>query len=379
MPRKTGKRSDYSGYRVSSFPVRHRNKVPFYPMLSLDLEIRAMMTEIHRLDTELGSYLLSGQDYYDLALDAYSSNTHWSTKIEGNRMTFEEVKKLATEFTNGTVKESPNGPNQEILNHLGFLFHDELGLPWNIETALYVHGYLMKGVSDIEPGVIRSESVSVQGSDGTEFFIACPVSSIDEELSSLMDWVNTSPFGDIVTATLFFHEFESIHPFLDGNGRTGRVLFQTLLKQLGLDNCDLCKFEEKMLSDPVTYYNLMSYTDLVGNYTPLVRYVTESLLEAYEEAVDTFSKKDVLRDIDENTRCIVSNARNFGPFTVREASEWVHLSEAKVKKTLDDLVDGDILIKEGRTRSMRYVFMDPFRDIRESVSKENPFNIKEEE
>ena len=379
MPRKTGKRSDYSGYRVSSFPVRHRKKVPFYPMLSLDLEIRAMMTEIHRLDTELGSYLLSGQDYYDLALDAYSSNTHWSTKIEGNRMTFEEVKKLATEFTNGTVKESPNGPNQEILNHLGFLFHDELGLPWNIETALYVHRYLMKGVSDIEPGVIRSESVSVQGSDGTEFFIACPVSSIDEELSSLMDWVNTSPFGYIVTATLFFHEFESIHPFLDGNGRTGRVLFQTLLKQLGLDNCDLCKFEEKMLSDSVTYYNLMSYTDLVGNYTPLVRYVTESLLEAYEEAVDTFSKKDVLRNMDENTRCIVSNARNFGPFTVRKASEWVHLSEAKVKKILDDLVDGDILMKEGRTRSMRYVFMDPFRDIKESVSKENPFNIKEEE
>ena len=379
MPRKTGKRSDYSGYHVSSFPVRHRKKVPFYPMLSLDLEIRAMMTEIHRLDTELGGYLLSGRDYYDLALDAYSSNTHWSTKIEGNRMTFEEVRKLATEFTNGRVRESPNGPNQEILNHLGFLFHDELGLPWNVDTALYVHGYLMKGVSDIEPGILRNEAVSVKGSDGTEYFIACPVSSIDEELSSLMDWVNTSPFGDIVTATLFFHEFESIHPFLDGNGRTGRVLFQTLLKQLGLYNCDLCKFEEKMLSDPITYYNLMSYTDLVGNYTTLVRYVTESLLEAYEEAVDTFSKKDVLRDMDENARRIVSNARDSGQFTVREASEWVHLSESKVKMILEELVDGGILIKEGRTRSMRYVFMDPFRDIRESVSKENPFNINKEQ
>ena len=105
----------------------------------------------------------------------------------------------------------------------------------------------------------------------------------------------------------------------------------------------------------------------------------ESLLEAYEEAVDTFSKKDVLRDMDENARRIVSNARDSGQFTVREASEWVHLSESKVKMILEKLVDGGILMKEGRTRSMRYVFMDPFRDIRESVSKENPFNINKEQ
>ncbi len=126
-----------------------------------------------------------------------------------------------------------------------------------------------------------------------ELFIACPRGSVETELRSLMDWVNTSPFGDIVTATLFFHEFESIHPFEDGNGRTGRALFQALLKQLGLPNCDLCRFEEEMLSDTATYYDLLAYTDSTGNYIPLVRYVSESILCAYREAVDEFSNRDL--------------------------------------------------------------------------------------
>ena len=107
----------------------------------------------------MGKYLLSGQDYYDLVLDAYSSNIHWSTKIEGNRMTLEEVKSLATEFTTGRIKESPNGPNQEILNHLGFLFNDELKLPWDIDTALDVHRYLRRDPGGVKQGGKRNEEV----------------------------------------------------------------------------------------------------------------------------------------------------------------------------------------------------------------------------
>ena len=362
----SSKKGDYSGYMVTSFPVRHRRKMPFYPMLSLDLEIRNAIRDIHAMDSELGGFLLSGKDYYDLVLDAYASNTHWSTKIEGNRMTFDEVRTLATEFTSGNTPESPNGPTQEILNHLGFLFRDELDVPWTVETTLYVHEYLMRGVGDIEPGVIRDRDVSVRGSDGTEFFIACPASSVSEELTSLVDWANTSHFGDIVTATLFFHEFESIHPFLDGNGRTGRVLFQALLRQLGLDNCNLCKFEEKMLSDATTYYNLMSYTDLIGNYTPLVRYVVESLRDAYAEAVVSFSGKDLLRGMDLNTRFVASKAREAGMFTIGEACQWMPLGEARTRRILEGLVDAGVLVKEGRTRSMRYVFMDPFEGVRTS-------------
>ena len=356
---------DYSRYKVDGYPVRHKEKVPFYPMLSLSQDVRQMMREIREMDRYLDDLILSGSDYEDLVLDAYASNIHWSTKIEGNRLTMDEVRELTRRYSNGEMKESPKGPVQEILNHLGSMFSQGLfKQPWTMETVVDVHRILMKGVGQTEPGRIREVEVSVTDADGFEYFIPCPAINVTRELCSLVDWANNSPFGEIVTATLFFHEFESIHPFEDGNGRTGRVLFQMLLRELGLKNCELCKFEESLLSDQETYYNLLAYTDKTGNYTPLVTYVTESLLHAYSEALDVFSEKDRLRGMEENTRRIALMAKDVGSFTLQDATTWVSIGESALKKKLDDLVDAGILHKEGRTRSMRYVFSDPFADLR---------------
>ena len=356
---------DYSRYKVDGYPVRHKEKVPFYPMLSLSQDVRQMMREIREMDRSLDDLILSGSDYEDLVLDAYASNIHWSTKIEGNRLTMDEVRELTRRYSNGEMKESPKGPVQEILNHLGSMFSQGLfKQPWTMETVVDVHRILMKGVGQTEPGRIREVEVSVTDADGFEYFIPCPAINVTRELCSLVDWANNSPFGEIVTATLFFHEFESIHPFEDGNGRTGRVLFQMLLRELGLKNCELCKFEESLLSDQETYYNLLAYTDKTGNYTPLVTYVTESLLHAYSEALDVFSEKDRLRGMEENTRRIALMAKDVGSFTLQDATAWVSIGESALKKKLDDLVDAGILHKEGRTRAMRYVFSDPFADLR---------------
>ena len=356
---------DYSRYKVDGYPVRHKEKVPFYPMLSLSQDVRRMMREIREMDRSLDDLILSGADYEELVLDAYASNIHWSTKIEGNRLTMDEVRELTRRYSNGEMKESPKGPVQEILNHLGSMFSQGLfKQPWTMETVVDVHRILMKGVGQTEPGRIREVEVSVTDADGFEYFIPCPAINVTRELCSLVDWANNSPFGEIVTATLFFHEFESIHPFEDGNGRTGRVLFQMLLRELGLKNFELCKFEESLLSDQETYYNLLAYTDKTGNYTPLVTYVTESLLHAYSEALDVFSEKDRLRGMEENTRRIALMAKDVGSFTLQDATAWVSIGESALKKKLDDLVDAGILHKEGRTRSMRYVFSDPFADLR---------------
>ena len=356
---------DYSRYKVDGYPVRHKEMVPFYPMLSLSQDVRRMMREIREMDRSLDDLILSGADYEELVLDAYASNIHWSTKIEGNRLTMDEVRELTRRYSNGEMKESPKGPVQEILNHLGSMFSQGLfKQPWTMETVVDVHRILMKGVGQTEPGRIREVEVSVTDADGFEYFIPCPAINVTRELCSLVDWANNSPFGEIVTATLFFHEFESIHPFEDGNGRTGRVLFQMLLRELGLKNCELCKFEESLLSDQETYYNLLAYTDKTGNYTPLVTYVTESLLHAYSEALDVFSEKDRLRGMEENSRRIALIAKDIGSFTLQDATAWVSIGESALKKKLDDLVDAGILHKEGKTRAMRYVFSDPFADLR---------------
>lgn len=361
-------KEDYSRYRVERYPVRHREKNPFSPQFTLNMRMRRMMNEIRKMDSELGEFMLSEGDYMALANEAYASNIHWSTKIEGNRMTMEEVRELTRKYTSGEARESPVGPVQEILNHMGPMFSDSLfGMPWSVETVKNVHFILMKGVGQTEPGVFRNVDVSVTDPSGFEYFIACPHTNVEKELERLVDWMNNSPLDEFATATAFFHEFESIHPFEDGNGRTGRVLFQAILRELGLRNCGLCKFEEELLSNTRTYYDLLAYTDLTANYTPLIHYVVESLHVAYEEAVDTFSKKDRLHDMEENTRKLALKAKETGSFSFQDACGWIPLGEASVRSRLDTLVDLGILGKEGKTRGMRYVFLDPYRDLRKEI------------
>jgi Fic family protein len=362
---------DYSVYRPEGYPVRHKKKVPFGPSLRMEGRYRGIVQKIRVLDNMLGEMVLSAADYLDLVNEAYASNIHWSVKIEGNDLPLKEVLRLTTLFTSGKYKgESAGGPQQEILNHLySYVLKGRFSLPWSAETMKDVHSMLLGNTgTDCLLGKFREAPVSIVGADGFEYFIACPPGSVSAEVDSLLEWLSTSPYDEIITSTLFFHEFESIHPFQDGNGRTGRTLFQILLQELGLKNSKLCKFEQKLLDPSETYYSLLAYTDAIGDYAPLIMYFAESLLSAYEEAFAAFEKKDLIRNMDESSKMIVRRAKKEGRFTLSDACGWgPGLSEQTIRHKLNALIDMGLLEKRGNTRSTVYMFRDPFRDILEKV------------
>jgi len=358
---------DYSRFKPAGYPVRHRRKVPFNPQISLDIGYRRTVARIRELDRELGSFMLSGEAYLDMVNEAYSENIHWSTKIEGNRLSLEQVRHLTKRFTAGESMESRHGPEQEIINHLYSFFDSRLfEYPWTVETVLGVHALLMEGVNeDVVAGSIRTEEVAVVGSDGTEFFIACPPGSIPEELESLLEWLRYSPYDEIATSAIFFHGYESIHPFKDGNGRTGRTLFQVLLQELGLRNCKLCRFEKEMLSDTETYYDLLAYTDSTGVYTQLVYYMADALLRAYEEAVVAFREKDILKGLDDNSKALCQFAKKRRTFTLKDATAELSFigGEQSVRARINRLCGLGLIESIGRTRGQRYRFNDPLEKL----------------
>ena len=183
-----------------------------------------------------------------------------------------------------------------------------------------------------------------------------------EELSSLLEWVNRrcGVYFPIVGAAVFFHEFESIHPFEEGNGRTGRTLFHLLLEELGLPNSRYCKVEKYLIQDPELYYRILGWTDHKGSYLELVDYFTDALLLSYREAVKTLSEKDLLtHDLDEISRRLLVQARRTpGWFSVREASAWIGgRSDQTIRSHLNGLVMRGALRAVGETRSRRYRFV----------------------
>ena len=364
---------NYGAYQPKGYPVKHRRKVPFRPNVVLDSRYRTIIKEIRECDSTLEGFILGADAYFELLNDAYSSNVHWSVRLEGNDLPLDEVKKLTTLFTKGEISEEKrSGPQQEILNHLhSYIVKNLFKRPWSINTLRNVHEMLMRGTGASEsPGIFRKKEAVVSDNEGFEYFIACPAVHIEEEAESLAGWIEISPYDELITSVLFFHEFESIHPFDDGNGRTGRTLFQILLQELGLKNCKLCKFEQEMLKSSGTYYNLLAYTDDTGDYGPLIMYTAESLLRAYRDAVKSFREKDRLKDMDESSRIMARNAKSVRSFTIQDAAKWVpSLGEQTLRNKANELVAMGILDKEGKTRAMRYSFRDPFKEIKDDVGK----------
>jgi Fic family protein len=362
MPDNYNKKLDYSKFRPVGYPVRHRQKISFQPMVSVPPEYRNMVRRIRDLDHELGTLLLGSEDYMRTAIGSCSDNIFQSIKFEGSRISKEQVMERVESFMNGPSEQSTEGSG-EIFNQLQSYFSDDEDLPWNMDTVKKIHRNLMGNSPD--SGIFRIEDMSVPGADETEYLLACPPQNIQLEMESLIEWLNSSPYDEIVTATVFFHEFESIHPFLRGSGKTGRAIFRCLLKNMGLSNCGMCRYEEEILSDRETYYNLLAYTDATGSYSALIMYITESLFSAYGKILSELRELDRSDSLDGDSRIIIRKAKEMDSFSLQEASSWLpKLGYQTLRKRIDDLIEFGILEKNGKTKSLRYSYSDPLKNVK---------------
>jgi Fic family protein len=365
--------AEYAHVRVL-YPVRHRRKVPFNPSILAPPRFAERMLELQGLDRELDRFVIPRRDILKLASDAFSSNIHFSSKVEGNPLTLEEVSRVASDPFRGRVPEPLDESEREIVNHLiAFLDPQVFALPWSLDKVAEVHAILMGGLGEVAiPGMLRTSRSSVVSDQGQETFVTCPPEHIKEEMESLLNWLNASgpALHPIVAASIFFHEFESIHPFDDGNGRTGRVLFHGYLQTHGLGNVNACKVEAELLQDPEFYYRVLGWTDQSGQYQEFLDFVTDALSSAYHNAVQSFREKDVLATgSSETTRRILEMARHETDwFSAHDATLWVpNVSEQTIRNHLNILVRKEVLESTGKTRAKVYRFSASLRTALEFV------------
>lgn len=362
-------------YHPKYTPVRHKRKVPFSPSLEVSAEFALRSQHIRELDFELDRYILTEKDYAESVIEAYSSNIHWSTKIEGNPLSEEEVKRLTRATMSGGNIEKRAGPSHEIINHLLVMTREEaLTHWWDKDFLCGLHEILLQDTgSRTKTGGYREVQAVIE-EGGEEVFIACPPGSIEEEMQSLLDWVNhrASAYDVLVAATLFFHEFESIHPFEDGNGRLGRTLFHMYLVSHGLRKSNLCKIDAEILGDMRQYYSLLAYTDESGDYQPLVEAFSRAVLRGYEKTMESLSQQDLLSsDLDETSKRLILRARQRNDwFNVKEAVEWAdEVGEQTVRNKLNGMAEMGVLEKKGRTKGQKFRFRTPFSEIRKSADR----------
>lgn len=203
-----------------------------------------------------------------------SINLEWtynSNGIEGNTLTLRETQVVLEGITVGgkSLKE-----HLEAINHeQAILFLDDLIkdkepiTEWNIKN---IHQLVLKEIDDDNAGKYRDENVKIKGATHIppDYLI---VPELMEKL--IINYENWKKYHPIIRAALLHGELVKIHPFVDGNGRTSRLVMNLSLMNSGY--LPVIVKKEKRLE----YYNALDKAHITGDYTDFVKLVNELEIE----------------------------------------------------------------------------------------------------
>jgi Fic family protein len=292
-----------------------------------------------------------------LQMDARARNTHSSTAIEGNPLTLEQVRAVEEGRAVPAVAERSR---REVVNYLAGLRHIEKRADRQTisrRDILELHRIVAGGVMDQgEPGRFRTMRVRVGP------YVPPPPEEVPRLVSEFLSWWNrdSSALSPILSSAIVHYRFEAIHPFADGNGRTGRALALWELYRRGFDTHHIFSVDEFYCEDRSRYYGALQAVRRRGeDLTSWLEYTAEGLamtLQRVWTRIQRFTaqsrgKKLILRPRQEQ---LLEHLRDQGPLTPREIWNALGVSRQGAMDLINPLVEAGLVIREGTRKSGRY-------------------------
>lgn len=214
-----------------------------------------------------------------------------SSQIEGTQATLRDVATFeATSITNRPADVAEICNYVTALNHARAMIADSAGLPLSARLLCDVHRILIRGLrgADKLPGEIRRSQNWIGGTrPGNARFVPPPHDEVAPALAALEKWLHADdPLPPLIKAGLAHVQFETIHPFLDGNGRIGRMLITLLVEHWGLLDQPLLYLSLAFKRRQQDYYDRLSAVRTEGDWEGWTAFFLECVAEAAEDAVD---------------------------------------------------------------------------------------------
>lgn len=215
-----------------------------------------------------------------------------SSQIEGTQATLEDV-------FDPMLDENANRDVIAVINYIKateFAVKRLEELPICNRLIREVHAVLMAGVRGQEksPGEFRHSQNWIGGYDSTlktARYIPPNVSDMVFSMSELEKYINAEDDLDIlIRSGLIHYQFETIHPFLDGNGRVGRMLITLFLIDKGLLKSPVLYISYFLKRNRIEYYDRLSEIRKGGNYEQWIKFFLQAVLESAEDATLTIDQ-----------------------------------------------------------------------------------------
>ena len=293
-----------------------------------------------------------------LQKDTRTRNTHSSTAIEGNPLTLEQVRAVEEGREVAAVAARAK---REVVNYFAALRFVEKHAGQKAmthEDILRLHRIIAGDVMDQgTAGRYRTMGVRVGR------YVPPPAQDVSGLMFELLDWWNNRSAGlsPVLSSAILHYRFEAIHPFADGNGRTGRALALWELYRRGFDTHHIFSVDEFYWEDRPRYYAALDAARREGeDLSGWLEYAAEGLhlvLERVWTRVQKFSAgasraKLVLRPKQEH---LLQLLRDHKSMTPQEIWDALGVTKQGAMKLMQPLLDADLVRRVGTRKTGRYI------------------------
>jgi Fic family protein len=285
---------------------------PFEPCFSITNSITADLTVIERARGFLEAAKLSEEWLLQMGHRALVLEAHHTTHIEGTRLTLDQARRL---LEGETVENVDPDDARELLNYRAAfdLVSDYLAGGEEITEGLIreIHKRLVEGVRGGQggPGEYRKvQNYVVNSATGKVIYTPPPAGDVPELMRQLVDWLNRpSEVHPVLTSGIAQFQLVHIHAFVDGNGRTSRLLSTLCLYRAGYDFKRLFTISEYYDRDRQAFYGALQGVrqagmDMTGWLEFFVKGLSTQLVEVQERGRQAIQNDILVKQHDLNER-----------------------------------------------------------------------------
>lgn len=310
-----------------------------------------------------------------LKKEARLHDAHSSTSIEGNRLSLEQVKALSE---NKEVIASAKD-KQEVINYLEAL--DAIAhyakTPLDLKLFLTMHKTLTKGTlkSPKDCGAFRDRQVFVGKRifDGTQFkevveYMPPKTEYVPKLVEEFLAWLNSKEaveINPVILAGIGHYEVARIHPFIDGNGRTARLLAALILYKSGFDHRRFFALDDYYDQDRSIYYAALKTVEQnKGNLTTWLEYFTDGVLYSVNKVKEVIAKLGIVGKVEKSEQIeltqkqikILEKIQKTGKVTNKDLREMFKISRQAILKEISKLIEAKLIELVGKGRGAYYKF-----------------------
>ena len=313
-----------------------KEKLAYIPPFTVSTEAINLIAEISG-QIERYAIRLEQEDGLRLRKANRIKTIHSSLAIEGNTLSEEQVR----DIIDGKTVVAPIRQIQEVRNAIKtYELYPTLDA-FKEKDLLRAHGVMMQALVD-DAGRYRRGGVGVYGEKGL-VHLAPPADHVQLLMSDLFAWLKQSKDHLLIRSCVFHYEFEFIHPFIDGNGRTGR-LWQSLILGKLHPLFEHLPVENMVYANQQAYYDAIAVSTHAGQSGPFIDFMLKEIyntLKAHQgEEINNVGDNvgdNVGNNTDKHERKILDMIRNVPTVTTPQLAEMIGVTKRQCERILSSM------------------------------------------